>query len=115
MTSRLGCVSLGLSQYEAAFRESEIDTSLVVMRLLRARLLMARDYTGRRLKAWLALLAIPGMKESMLRQLGTDFRRAEIDRAVEAFGLDIAGQEHKLAAGQKGWPDIIRAALAKLG
>jgi hypothetical protein len=50
---------------------------------------MARDYTSRRLKAWVALLAIPGMRESMLRQLGTDFRRAEIDRAAEAFGLAL--------------------------
>jgi hypothetical protein len=59
---------------------------------------MARDYTSRRLKAWVALLAIRGMRESMLRQLGPDFRRAEIDRAAEALGLDItdAAQRHLL-------------------
>jgi hypothetical protein len=39
-------------------------------------------------------------------------------RAVLTEALSIVeklDQEHKLAAGQKGWPDIIRAALAKLG
>jgi hypothetical protein len=51
---------------------------------------MARDYTGRRLKAWVELLAIPGMRQSMLRQVGADFREAEINRAAKALGLDLS-------------------------